>query len=78
MAPASVKATAASGHQGFVVAFRMNAIVAVAAQGNKFKQEFMSPMLIAYARSDLLEKRRQLMERWCEYVAGQGEGKADD
>jgi integrase len=23
----------------------------------------------AYARSDLLEKRRQLMERWCEYVA---------
>ncbi len=30
----------------------------------------------AYARSDLLEKRRQLMERWCEYVsphAGAGE-----
>lgn len=25
----------------------------------------------AYARSDLLEKRRQLMERWCEYVASQ-------
>ncbi len=24
----------------------------------------------AYARSDLLEKRRELMERWCEYVVG--------
>lgn len=23
----------------------------------------------AYARSDLLEKRRQLMERWCDHVA---------
>ena len=47
MAPAGMKATAATGQQGFVVALGMNSVVAVAAQGDKFKQEFMAPMLIA-------------------------------
>ncbi|MCY3601135.1 MAG: integrase, partial [Gemmatimonadetes bacterium] len=28
----------------------------------------------AYARSDLFERRRDLMERWAEYLAGRGAG----
>ena len=47
MAPAGLKATAATGHQSFVVALGMNAVVTVTTQGDKFKQEFMAPMLIA-------------------------------
>jgi len=28
----------------------------------------------AYARSDLFERRRVLMEQWAEYLAGRGAG----
>lgn len=33
-----------------------------------------SKTIAAYARSDLLDKRRSLMERWSEFVLGEGEG----
>ena len=42
-----MKAVLASLNQGFVVAPRMDAVVAVAAEGDKFKQELVFPMVIA-------------------------------
>ena len=47
MAQAGVKVTAATLEHEFMDALGMNAVVAVAAQGNKFKQEFVAPMLVA-------------------------------